>query len=255
MEELQNEAIIEDTEDKKKWCVYIHINKINDKVYVGQTCQDVNRRWRNGAGYQKYQAIRRAFDKYGWDNFEHIIVFDNLSLDEANRMECFLIDLFDAQNPEFGYNISGGGDNRGERNPNYGTHLSEELKRKLSQKAKERYRDPREREKLSIIFKGRQFSEEHKKHIKESKIGVYVGENNPNYGNGKPVIQLDLNYQFIAEHITICQASKITGIDDSQIIRCCKHKPKHKTAGGFIWMYKEEYEQQFKILNKDKKEK
>ena len=241
MEELHNEEVVEETEEKK-WCVYMHINKINNKIYVGQTCQDVHRRWRNGAGYQKYQAIRRAFDKYGWDNFEHIIVFDNLNLDQANCMECFLIDLFDTQNPENGYNISGGGDNRGERSPNYGKHLSEEFKKELSKKAKERYKDPKAREKLSIAFKGRKLSEEHKKRISESKIGVYVGENNPNYGNGKPIVQLDLNYQFIAEHATICQASKSTGINDSQIIRCCKHKPRNKTAGGFRWMYKEEYE-------------
>ena len=249
MEELQNEEIVEQSTEDRRWCVYMHINKENGKVYIGQTRQDVHRRWRNGDGYQKYQAIRRAFDKYGWDNFEHIIICDHLNLCEANFLECFLIDCFNARNPNFGYNISGGGDNSGERNPNYGVPVSDEVKKLISQKAIERYRNPEAREKLSKALKGRQISEEQRRLISLSRTGQCLGADNPNYGNGRPIVQLNLNYQIIAEYPAICQASKVTGVNDSQIIRCCQRKPRHKTAGGFIWMYKEDYEKQLKKLN------
>jgi hypothetical protein len=33
------------------------------------------------------------------------------------------------------------------------------------------------------------------------------------------------------------EASEITGANHSAIIQCCKGKPKHKTAGGYVWKY------------------
>ena len=51
------------------YTVYKHINKLNGKVYVGQTSLGVNDRWKNGKGY-KNGIFRNAIKKYGWDNFE-----------------------------------------------------------------------------------------------------------------------------------------------------------------------------------------
>ena len=35
----------------KCFTIYMHRNKINQKVYIGQTSQTVENRWRNGYGY------------------------------------------------------------------------------------------------------------------------------------------------------------------------------------------------------------
>ena len=70
----------------KTFIVYMHINKINNKKYIGITCQKANERWRNGKGY-KTGRFKKSIDKYGWDNFEHIILFDNLTKDEACNKE------------------------------------------------------------------------------------------------------------------------------------------------------------------------
>jgi predicted GIY-YIG superfamily endonuclease len=61
------------------YSVYIHINKSNNKKYIGITSQKPEKRWGNGKNYKKNTYIRRAIDKYGWDNFEHIILKTNLS--------------------------------------------------------------------------------------------------------------------------------------------------------------------------------
>ena len=57
----------------------------------------------------------------------------------------------------------------------------------------------------------------------------------------KPVVQLEKKGNFIAEFESLREASRRTGIASISICSCCKHKPGHKSAGGFIWIYKDEY--------------
>ena len=59
--------------------------------------------------------------------------------------------------------------------------------------------------------------------------------------NSKPVVQLDKKGNFISEFESLREASRRTGIDDASICRCCNHKPGYKSAGGFVWIYKDEY--------------
>ena len=59
--------------------------------------------------------------------------------------------------------------------------------------------------------------------------------------NSKPVVQLDKKGNFISEFESLREASRRTGIADENICRCCNHKPGRYSAGGFIWIYKDEY--------------
>jgi group I intron endonuclease len=100
----------------KFYTIYRHTNKINGKSYIGQTCQDPQKRWSNGHGYnaKKQQIFYRAIAKYGWDNFEHEILEDGIaSLSEANEREKFWIANYHtwAYDPNCnGYNMTQGGD-------------------------------------------------------------------------------------------------------------------------------------------------
>lgn len=90
--------------------VYIH-HTPNNKVYVGITQKKVFARWgKDGSGYSNQQLFWRAIQKYGWDNIEHEIVAENLSKEEACQMEIDLIAKYKSNNPDYGYNISFGGD-------------------------------------------------------------------------------------------------------------------------------------------------
>lgn len=40
---------------------------------------------------------------------------------------------------------------------------------------------------------------------------------------------------------SIVEAAKVLKIDSSSISKCCRHAPKHKRAGGYVWEYKENY--------------
>lgn len=117
--------------EQRKWTVYVHENKINGKMYVGITSQIPKYRWgKNGFRYSKndnayfYNAIK----KYGWDNFNHIIIAGGLTKEEANDFERTLIKELSLTNRSYGYNIQNGG-------CLCGVH-SDEVKEKLSKMKK-----------------------------------------------------------------------------------------------------------------------
>ena len=122
--------------------------------------------------------------------------------------------------------------NEGYNTSAYASHSckhSEETKKKISES------------KIGITF-----SEEHKKKISEA----LSGEKSPNFGkhfseehkkkmseskgvNG--IIQYSKDGKFIAEYPSIMEASRQTGCHHTSICECCKGKL--KSAGGFIWKY------------------
>lgn len=91
--------------------LYAHVNRINNKKYFGITKNSVTERWDKGNGYRKGSHIRRAFNKYGWDNFAHFIVIDKLTYTEAIAYEESFIKIFNTTNRLKGYNKDKGGKN------------------------------------------------------------------------------------------------------------------------------------------------
>ncbi len=93
------------------YCIYLHRNKINNKVYIGQTKfgDNPNKRWQNGNGYKENISFYYDIQKYGWNNFEHIILENNLTLDESNKLEKQYISYYNSTNPSVGYNTMPGG--------------------------------------------------------------------------------------------------------------------------------------------------
>jgi hypothetical protein len=53
----------------------------------------------------------------------------------------------------------------------------------------------------------------------------------------KSVLQYTLDMVFVAEYKSLHKASKTTGISVGHICHCCLGK--RKSAGGYIWIYKE----------------
>lgn len=96
--------------EERKWTVYVHENKINGKKYVGITSKtNPNDRWRNGRGYDGSPQFYNAIRKYGWDNFNHIIVVNSVTKNEACNIEIMLISALNTRNSEYGYNFYIGG--------------------------------------------------------------------------------------------------------------------------------------------------
>lgn len=104
------------TDEPLNYCVYAHVNKQNGKTYIGVTSNIQVRWYSKGKGYRNCILFYRAIKKYGWDEFEHIILMDNLPKTIAYEMEKELIKKYDTT--ENGYNISRGGEGGGIRTSN-----------------------------------------------------------------------------------------------------------------------------------------
>ena len=85
--------------------VYKHTNLINNKPYIGITSQKCESRWgTNGKGYELQPKFYRAIQKYGWNNFQHEILYTNLDKDTALQIEADLIQKYNSI--KNGYNVS-----------------------------------------------------------------------------------------------------------------------------------------------------
>lgn len=206
------------------YCVYIHTSP-SGKKYIGQTGMVPEERWgKNGSRYLKKkdsgEYLQRYFAhailKYGWDNFDHEIIADNLTKEEADNFEKLLIEKLDARNHLHGYNVRGGG-SHGE--------LSEETRRKLSEVNKGKTASEETRRKMSESHKGKTLSDNAKKALEKSH-------------EGSKIAQYSLQGKFIKNWESISEAGRCLNIDASGIAKCCKGH--YRNAGGFIWKYFED---------------
>ena len=79
----------------------------SNKIYIGITSKTLNERAKyNGCGYKECKAFWRAIEKYGWENFTSEILAQELTEEEAKRLERYYIKLYNSNNSQYGYNIS-----------------------------------------------------------------------------------------------------------------------------------------------------
>lgn len=196
-----------------RYVIYMHRNKINNKIYIGQTCQNPQRRWGiNGKNYKTSPYFWSAIQNYGWENFEHIILETHLTHEEANKRESFYIKLYKTNLKEFGYNLTSGG--------SHGRPNEETI------------------QKLKVSHQGRKHTEEQKKKIRENGKGKHTGENSP----VAKKVQANTGEIFN----TIIEAALWCGLkSQGNISSCCKGERKsagkHPVSGErLIWHFLEE---------------
>lgn len=96
--------------EEKKYTVYVHITP-NNKKYYGITGTSLNSRFgKNGYNYKACTLFYKAIQKYGWDNIKHKIVAHGLTREQAKKLETKLILYYRTNEPEYGYNLTSGGE-------------------------------------------------------------------------------------------------------------------------------------------------
>lgn len=149
--------------------IYAIINKINGKMYVGQTGNLTNRFYRHKYYLNKKQHasphLQNAWNKYGEEAFEFIILESNMKDDILTKRERHFIKKFKTNNKKFGYNV------RIVSDSNRGIKYPPEIVEKNRQAQLGRKHTPESRKKMSEARKGIKFSEEHLKNLSLSHKG------------------------------------------------------------------------------------
>ena len=230
---------------EKKWCVYMHTNKINGKRYVGITSLLPIRRWGlSGQGY-KTQYFKRAIDKYGWDNFEHEVLFENIQKEEAKEIEMELILKYKTKNKNLGYNLTDGGEG------STGVVITEETRQKLIES---HLGQVTWNKGMKGLYK--QSEDVVKSHLDKWKSEEYINKQtlahmgnkqsedtklkiSKNNKNSKKVYQIDMIGNIIKEwnsYSEICR--EFINNENKLISRMDRNKIFYS---GYIWIIKEEY--------------
>lgn len=224
-------------EDEKIYKVYKHTlpkvisGKENDMVYIGITCRENPwDRWGVTVANYKYNThFSRAISKYSWQNFVHEVLFDGLTKEEAETLETELIAKYNSTNDKYGYNKANGGNSVGkhtdetkkiisekakerlanpENNPIYGTHRSEETKRKIAEKATGRKHSEESKQKMSKQRTGEQNIMYGQTHTQEAREKIAKA-----LGHSVRCIETGIVYPSEIE------AKRQTGVDNTMIHR------------------------------------
>ena len=133
--------------------IYQITNRINDKIYIGQTTGSLEKRWRaHCSGNAKTMLISRAIQKHGKENFDIKMIDFCVSLEVLNAAEAEYIESLNALHPN-GYNLRPGGNN---------SPLSEESKNKIREANTGKRASADAIVKMSIAHFGRPKSEAHR---------------------------------------------------------------------------------------------
>lgn len=153
--------------------VYCWKNLINGKVYVGSSSRSLESRRKTHllglrSGTHWNQHLQRAWDKYGEEGFEFIVLTLCDPKDCIVFEQCWL-DHYQSFDDRYGYNISPtAGSSRG-------TRMTEEQKERYTEGAKKRMEDPEFRERsirnLTLGKKGSTKSKEHRENLARAATG------------------------------------------------------------------------------------
>ena len=250
--------------------IYIITNKINNKVYIGQSV-DIRTRWWNhrcelNRNNHYNRHLQGAWNKYGDDNFD-FSVLEECTQDELNNKEVYWIDKYNSTNPKNGYNLSTGGDCS-----TRGISLTQEQKDYMS-----KVKNPDKV--VQIDFNGNLvkvwrsathvqrtfdnirartilqccrhicyqaggyiwFYKDEYDNIENFDVEQYMFEHNRYFDI--PILQYDLFGNLLKEW----SQEELRNSDEniSGIKRCCRHE--RNVYGNYIWIYK--YDKEFNLTN------
>lgn len=232
--------------------VYKITNNINGKSYIGQTKRSPHIRWkehktRNNSVCPK---LKRAFEKYGTENFSFEILCEVNTLEELNKKEVELISKYNTI--DNGYNIDMGGKNK--KRPK---EVVEKILKAVKRKIVYQYDL-----KGNFIAKYKSITEAANKNnihmtsiihcMKERKMiagnfqwkDFYSKKINPVKNKmvkprpRRQVCKYSKNMKLLAVYKNAAEAARKNNFKGKAgIVKVCNGK--QKTCGGFYWAYKE----------------
>ena len=229
-----------------RYSVYKIVNTINGKVYIGQTINTIEKRFKEHLHRARYESnivrpLYNAIRKYGEENFKIYMIETNLTKIEANEKEKYWIKKYDSFG-EHGYNATDGGDD-GSYNAKYVLQIEPETYRIIN-----KFRSTHEagryigktNSQIQRVCSG-------KRRICGGYHWIYQEDYEANIKNfpdrfldkriKREVMQLDMHTgKKIAEYSSCYEVERKCGYKSTYIRRACAGE--RKTCYGFIWKFK-----------------
>jgi len=247
-QELRNDE--SEYRDDVSYSLYIHFNKINHKKYIGITSLSVVQRWHtDGSGYKNQRLFYRAISKYGWNNFEHVVIFNKLSPEKAYELEQLFIDALNTNRKDCGYNISRGGENislgayniESMSTPVYQYTIEGEFVTEYPSMMEAQRQTGISNSNICACCKGKhayinnyRWSYNKYDRLDPLNINQYVYDH-VTKASIKTVYQYDSELCLINIFNSATEASKLTNTNLKNLSACCLGKRKH--ANDFVWSY------------------
>ena len=227
--------------------VYMILNKVNNKFYIGSTHVSFKSRFQSHKSDLRSKRhcnahLQRAYDKYGEKNFSFLILEVVKDYEKILEREQDYLDYFKPYIRDIGYNILE------KSNCSLGYKHDEETIKRIGLISKSRKPHPNSIEAMRKANIGKKRPKELLKKLREVRI--------------RSVIQLTLNGVFVKKWDSITEAAnfynKEYGLksNSNNISRVCSGRV--KSAFGFLWVYNSEYDENKKyeykpIINADKR--
>jgi group I intron endonuclease len=225
-----------------KYTIYKLIDPNTNQIrYIGLTFNDLKLRLKShlsepGKSHKNYWI--RKLKKEGFKPLIESVEENISTYEEACQREIYYIDYFKSLGCDL-TNMSTGGDknkkmseesrkkmsdSQKKRYETFKLKLSDEVKKILSKKTKERFKNPEEREKLRISNKRYEDSK-----TPDQKLNDILVQ------DCKRVYQYDKNMNLMEVYPSLREAVRRTGFNRANINKCCKHKVVF--VGGYIWRF------------------
>ena len=155
-------------------CIYGIRNKVDSKIYIGQT-KHLKRRWSTHSSYLKNKKhsnpyLQSAWTKYGENNFELVVLEIIEDFEKLTEREQYWMDHLCSQNPERGYNIEPASSGK-----SCSRQFSEEHKKRISESKLGKPRSLETVEKMRRAASGKKWTDSQREKMNQR----YSGEKNP----------------------------------------------------------------------------
>ena len=262
--------------------IYDIRNKINNKHYIGQTARDFKKRYfyngdsdieriynlnkavkERGNGYYNPHLVS-SIEKYGFENFEVNKTLDvAFSKEELDIKEKVWIGIFDSFKKGYNRNIGGLGNKgairiSGKENPSSRSVIQLSLEGDFI----------KQWDCITDIYRGLKIGASDIVGVCSSRYGkksaggflwvyeddydknkTYTYINKAGEYNKIAVVRLNLSGVFIDEFQSISEATRVVaGSDVTKIGMVCKNK--RKSHNGYVWVYKDDYINGYKLTSK-----
>ena len=207
--------------------IYMTTNLINGKKYLGMDSKNDPKYLGSG------RLIRKAIIKYGRENFKKEILEECSNIRELRDKEVEYLKKYDVKNNFDFYNLI---------DKSYGSNSNRNLKQITKQKMSEAHKgkllSDSHKEAIRKATKGHKKDQEWRKNLSKSSTESF----------GRPVIQYDLEGNFIKEWKSGKEAAVELGLNYGSINYCTNRNEKniqnsknpfgYSTSSGYIWRYK-----------------